>query len=274
VDIEGGWAQWLGSCITDLPTRLSAGSTKKLNFRGRIPPAQYSGGSLAVFVGLGNGQTVLARIKLTEDQLADIDSIELAKDLVNLPERSAQLASPIGTSSALGDYLTRKARLLLLHRAGDADAESALLSDHLKRTLTSWIVTTQITTDEPGINTLRYAESAARGSDAILLLIGPSWLRLTKQESSAGARQQEDQYMAALRAALSSNAPLIPVLLAGSDTLRQDELPPELAEITFRNSIDLREDRHDEQMLKLIKHLEKMKFTEYPSGISIASDEV
>src|SRR5262249_4590208 len=73
VTIEDGWAGPLGHCHADLPKRLAAGSSEKMMFRGTLPPPQHSGGSLAVSVGLGNGQVIIRRIKLSEEQLALLD---------------------------------------------------------------------------------------------------------------------------------------------------------------------------------------------------------
>jgi hypothetical protein len=70
VDLDGAWAGWLGSTITNLPARLAAGSSKALVFRGELPPTQYLGNALTIQIGLGSGQTILKRLKLDEIEIA------------------------------------------------------------------------------------------------------------------------------------------------------------------------------------------------------------
>lgn len=82
IDIEGAWTEWLGAATTSLPFRLPAGSSKILLFQGKLPPVQYSRGSLTVRIGLGNAQTVLAAVRLSESDLAATYSYHLGQEPV------------------------------------------------------------------------------------------------------------------------------------------------------------------------------------------------
>ena len=66
VDIDGAWTNWLGASRTSLPTRLASGSGLNIVFRGSLPPARYESGPLMLTVGLGTGETLVARLALTE----------------------------------------------------------------------------------------------------------------------------------------------------------------------------------------------------------------
>ena len=73
VDLDGAWAGWLGASLTDLPLRMTAGSSRSLMFRGTLPPAKYLGSSLTIQVGLGNGQTIIKRLRLDEVEIAELE---------------------------------------------------------------------------------------------------------------------------------------------------------------------------------------------------------
>jgi galactokinase/mevalonate kinase-like predicted kinase len=42
-------------------------------FRGTLPPAKYLGSSLTIQVGLGNGQTIIKRLRLDEVEIAELE---------------------------------------------------------------------------------------------------------------------------------------------------------------------------------------------------------
>ncbi|MFC6081662.1 hypothetical protein [Sphaerisporangium aureirubrum] len=72
VAIEGAWANWLGSSVSNLPYQLKGGASHSLIFRGVLPPAQYARGPLVIQVGLGNGRTILKRINFKDNDLMPI----------------------------------------------------------------------------------------------------------------------------------------------------------------------------------------------------------
>jgi hypothetical protein len=82
IDIDGAWAGWLGQTLTELPARLLGGSSKILTFRGKLPPTQFLGSTLTVQIALGNGDTILRRVTLNENDVFT----ESAKQAAGLPD--------------------------------------------------------------------------------------------------------------------------------------------------------------------------------------------
>jgi hypothetical protein len=287
VAIEDGWCHWLGHCLTDLPKRLSAGSSQELIFRGVLPPPQYSSGSLAVYIGLGNGQTVISRIKLSEEQLGFLDqcATDIASDVGLRQPYSTAHSHHTTAEFQLGESrnesedgpelaVQSKSKLVVLRRDGDVEEETAALAHELDVSLPSWEVIREIRTEEPGANVIRYAQGLVRDSDTILLILGPSWLGLVKGGTDDECSVPEDVYDIALRAALSSHVHIIPVLLAGAKRLNPGDLPSEMGEIALRNPIDLAGDDKDKQMVKLIRYLKQRSEAGDPYGFRMAVDMI
>jgi hypothetical protein len=283
VTIEDGWADWLGHCHADLPKRLSAGSSEKLIFRGMLPPPQYSGGSLAVSVGLGNGQIIISRIKLSEEQLGFLSQSASDIFLDAGPRQPNFTGHPPPNTAEFQRDETRdvaadrpklvvqsKAKLVVLCHDGDVEEEAAALALELDASLPSWEVIKEIKTEEPGVNIIKYAEGLVRDSDAILLILGPSWLRLASRGDESSVT--EGVYEVALRTALSSQVHIIPVLLAGAKRLDPSDLPAEIREIALRNPVDLAGNDRSKKMIKLIRYLEERAESGDLRGFRMAID--
>ena len=287
ITIEDGWAIPLGNCRDDLPKRLSAGSSEKLIFRGKLPPLQHSGGSLTVSVGLGNSQTVVRRIKLSEEQLGFLD-LSSSDSFLDAGPRQPDLMRHGSANAAEVQQDERrdvavdrpklavqsKARLVVLCHDGDVEEEAAALAIELDASLPSWEVIKEIKTEEPGVNVVKYAEGLVRDSDAILLILGPSWLGLAKWGSGDESPAPEVVYEVAVRAALSSQVHIIPVLLAGAKRLGPGDLPAEIREIALRNPVDLSGNDGAEQMTKLVQYLEERAVSGDLRGFRMAIDVV
>lgn len=70
IDLDGAWAGWLGATLTELPARLRSGSSAVLSFRSTISPTSALGRSLSVQIDLGNGESVMKRLNLSETEIA------------------------------------------------------------------------------------------------------------------------------------------------------------------------------------------------------------
>lgn len=72
IDIDGAWAGVFGAALTDLPVRLANGSSKVIIFRTEGSPRDKFklGSSLTIQISLGNGETLLKRIRLDEVEIA------------------------------------------------------------------------------------------------------------------------------------------------------------------------------------------------------------
>jgi hypothetical protein len=70
INLDGAWAGWLGATLTELPIRLRSGSSEVLVFRSSISPDTRIAGSLSIQIDLGNGETLMKRLALSETEIA------------------------------------------------------------------------------------------------------------------------------------------------------------------------------------------------------------
>jgi hypothetical protein len=70
IDLDGAWAGWLGPALTEMPARLTSGSSATITFKGTLPPSQYLGDPLTIQIGMGDGSMLLKRIRLNDAIIA------------------------------------------------------------------------------------------------------------------------------------------------------------------------------------------------------------
>ena len=70
VDLDGATCDLLGPTVTILSYRLKAAASHTLLFRGPIDQSLAQVGSATVNVGLGNGRSLVAQVRFTDDEQA------------------------------------------------------------------------------------------------------------------------------------------------------------------------------------------------------------
>jgi hypothetical protein len=76
----------------------------------------------------------------------------------------------------------------------------------------------------------------------MLAVIGPAWVTATNDDGDRRLDDTRDHVRAELEAALSRAIPVIPVLVQGARVPPEAALPPVLASLAYRNSIEVRPD--------------------------------
>jgi cellulose biosynthesis protein BcsQ len=94
-------------------------------------------------------------------------------------------------------------------------------------------------------------ESRLRSADVVLVVMGPEWL---KAHTSSGERRLDDAsdfVRREIASALRQNTRVIPVIVGGAAMPSSDELPPEIAELSYRNAIEIRNSRWEADVARL-----------------------
>ncbi|WP_179781989.1 hypothetical protein [Micromonospora jinlongensis] len=235
----------------------------KLLFRGSLPPDQYSRGSFSAIVGLGNGQTAIKRIKLSETQLSSLTVFPASNDRPNtsagIPAmRLAQsdgIESP--TSYATLPTTENRLQLLLLHTGESGHHQAVELQSQISPLLRTYDISMDLGTDVLGVDPLQVARRKILRSDVILVLVDESWPGcLSKSQGIAGRdHAKEEAFLVALRLSLAPELHTIPVLVAGARHLRANELDDDLQGLALRNPVDLSGDDHTSNLQRLLEHL-------------------
>ena len=106
---------------------------------------------------------------------------------------------------------------------------------------------------EPGRDFRKAIDEHVASCGVLLALIGKNWVDTRDQ---AGRRRLDDPLdfvHIETAAALKRDIPVVPVLVQGASMPRADELPADLADLAFRNAVELTRARWDSDMTGLIK---------------------
>jgi hypothetical protein len=93
--------------------------------------------------------------------------------------------------------------------------------------------------------------------DVLLAVIGPNWLTLCDEQGNRRLDGANDFVRVEIASALQRDIPVIPVLLDGARIPKAEQLPPDLKELSLRNSLDVRHASFHSDMDKLIKGLKE-----------------
>lgn len=109
-----------------------------------------------------------------------------------------------------------------------------------------------------GIDFKEYLDKQVGECNILLAVIGDSWINAS---DSAGRKRLDDPtdfVRIEIESALERNIPVIPLLVRGASMTSEDELPPSLRKLVFRNGILIRPDPDfHRDMDRLISALEK-----------------
>jgi predicted ATPase len=93
-------------------------------------------------------------------------------------------------------------------------------------------------------------------SDAVLVVIGPSWLAANGPDGRRRLDDSEDFVRIEIEASLRSETRVIPVLVGGATMPQEDRLPDPIAELARRNAVELQDRRWREDVEALVDVLE------------------
>lgn len=157
------------------------------------------------------------------------------------------------TMGASADDHTRGWRKIFLsYRRPDgavADRIHQALDQHFKRSISF----RDVASIPPGVDFRQVIMEQLQESDAVLVLIGPEW---ATRGAANGQRQIDnpDDFVAMeIAFALSTERPIIPVLLDGAKMPAPDQLPVAIKALALRNAFSVRSTNFDADMARLFQ---------------------
>ena len=116
-------------------------------------------------------------------------------------------------------------RYFLSYRRDDSPGHAGRLADHLLSRFGAGSVFLDVESIEAGADfTAEIADAIAR-SDAVLIVIGPSWLDAREASGARRLNDPDDFVRTEVRAALDADVRLIPVLVGGASMPGESDLP-------------------------------------------------
>jgi hypothetical protein len=147
--------------------------------------------------------------------------------------------------------------IFISYRREDAEGQAGRLFDDLVKRFGEQSVFMDVATIEPGRDFRKAIDEQVASCGVLLALIGRNWV---DARDPAGRRRLDDSLdfvRLETAAALKRDIPVVPVLVQGASMPRADQLPADLAELAFRNAIELTHARWDSDLTVLVRALSR-----------------
>ncbi|MGB9029546.1 MAG: toll/interleukin-1 receptor domain-containing protein, partial [Acidobacteriaceae bacterium] len=129
--------------------------------------------------------------------------------------------------------------IFISYRRDDTEGEAGRLFDDLIRAFGDNSVFMDVAGINPGIDFRKAIDDNVAGCGVLLAMIGPTWATIT---SSSGERRLDDAndfVRLEIGAALARDIAVIPVLVHDAKMPRPDQLPENLKNLAYRNSVEI-----------------------------------
>jgi hypothetical protein len=145
--------------------------------------------------------------------------------------------------------------IFISYRRDDTEGEAGRLFDDLTRTFGENSVFMDVAGINPGIDFRKAIDDNVAGCGVLLAMIGPTWATIS---NSAGTRRLEDPndfVRLEIASALSREVAVIPVLVHDAKMPHPDQLPDNLKDLAYRNSVEITHARWNSDVQLLIDAL-------------------
>jgi hypothetical protein len=139
------------------------------------------------------------------------------------------------------------ANVFISYRREDAAGHAGRLCDRLTARFGHARVFMDLQDIAPGQNFAQSIDDTIAACECVVVVIGPRWLE-SLQKRAHGEDFVQHEIAAALRRAVT----IIPVLVGGARMPSADQLPPAVAALSYRNALEVRDDRFDEDASRLV----------------------
>jgi len=139
------------------------------------------------------------------------------------------------------------ASIFISYRREDSGGHAGRLCDRLTARFGDDRVFLDIQDIRPGQNFATSIEDTIATCDCVIAVIGAHWLETIQKRADA----TDDFVRHEIAAALKRRVTVIPVLMGGARMPAAHDLPPELAELSLLNAIEIRDERFDQDVVAL-----------------------
>lgn len=158
--------------------------------------------------------------------------------------------------------------IFISYRRDDSEGEAGRLFDDLVRAFGEDSVFMDVAGINPGIDFRKAIDDNVATCGVLLAMIGPQWATIG---NSAGQRRLDDEndfVRLEIASALKRDVPVIPVLVHEAKMPAPDQLPANLKDLAFRNSVELTHARWNSDVQLLTNAL-----AQYVTATSATSTE-
>ena len=161
--------------------------------------------------------------------------------------------------------------IFISYRRGDSEGQARALSLELANYIGDKAVFMDVDSMALGRDFRQSLHDSLESCDALLALIGPSWL---DSKDAAGKRRLDDPtdfVRQEIATALKRNIPVTPVLLQRAQMPAEQSLPDDLKDLAFRNGFELSHTRWRSDVREMVQKLGLGRAAAAPSEARLAS---
>ena len=147
--------------------------------------------------------------------------------------------------------------IFISYRREDSEGHAGRLFEVLVERFGKASVFMDVAGIEPGVDFRKAIDANVAECGALLAVISKNWVTAKDDQGQRRIDDPHDFVRLETISALQRNIPVIPVLVHGAAMPRADQLPAEMAELAFRNGVELTHTRWDSDVQLLTKALER-----------------
>jgi hypothetical protein len=145
--------------------------------------------------------------------------------------------------------------IFISYRRSDSQGEAGRLFEELIRHFGAHAVFMDVVAIDAGRDFRKAIDDSLANCGVLLTMTGPEWLNAVDEHGNRRLDSESDYVRLEIAAALHRDIPVVPVLLRGAKVPRAEHLPTDIADLTYRNAIELRHGRWKSDVQVLIKAL-------------------
>jgi TIR domain len=147
--------------------------------------------------------------------------------------------------------------IFISYRRDDTEGEAGRLFDDLTRAFGNNAVFMDVSGIEPGSDFRTAIEDNVACCGVLLAIIGPRWATITGSDGTPRLDNANDYVRLEIASALKRNIAVIPVLVHDAHMPHADQLPDNLKDLAYRNSVEITHARWNSDVELLIEALKQ-----------------
>lgn len=142
--------------------------------------------------------------------------------------------------------------IFISYRRDDSEGEAGRLFDDLVRTFGDQSVFMDVTDIKPGLDFRKVIDDNVADCGVLLAVIGPAWATITGGSGERRLDNPNDFVRLEIASALARDIAVIPVLVHDAKMPHPDQLPDNLKDLAYRNSVEITHARWNSDVQLLI----------------------
>jgi hypothetical protein len=232
----------------DLPR---PGLARAVKLRGHQPPRADAGSEQSPQQRNFNQTLVQSTIR----RCGDIAPVREKGCLNFLFVSTKRVQAPSSAPDLKREKETRMRAIFISYRREDTEGHAGRLFRDLCERFGKSVVFMDVAGIEPGRDFRRVIEQQVASCGVLLAIIGKDWLTVADEKGQRRLDDPIDFVRIETATALKRDIPVVPILVHGARIPRPEQLPEDLKELAYRNSVELTHARWESDVQVLIKAL-------------------